>query len=644
MLLCFAIVLYFTTIKEPTSVFTLLEKVYSAFDELSRSYNVFKIESIGDMFVAVSGLPKPEKRHAVIMAQFAEDCKQKMKQIVVGLETVLGPGTADLRLRVGLNSGSVMAGVLRSEKAIFQIFGNTVNVSEQMRRTCVKDKIQCSLKTARKLMNADRDHWLFPRNSISSSEGCECRAEDAALKTFWVQPPSSGNSNFNPDDDTTDRAEDAMIDQLPASVHRLVVWNLGQLEQILVRLISQTPVRTAGTRLEYTGAHLPRSERSEALFLMNATGGSISSRSNPKHAIRVLSAGVHSLLSDFVSSVAFMYQENKRLPYHDFEHAANAAMSAMKMLTTPATVRNSSRQEEPDVRSAYIGLVLSDPMVQLGIMFAMLIHSVESTGVPNKHLIKRKDPVALRYGNKSITEQHSLDTAWELFMNPGYEELRKAVFRKPSDILEFRKIVVNAVIATDLEDVELKASQESRWRELFEDVPRDEHSGGEQGLANRNYKKEEADHNRRAALIIEFIAQISVASEYMQHWKIFEKRTRCHFYERYQQPSFPSTTRSATHPVSRVDDSYAKEEDLLELWYERELQLFDTVVIPALERIKEIGIFATSNVGMMLDFATQNRAGWVENGRGLIKAWQDDSLISKTSNLSLSLGGSNGHQ
>ena len=113
-------------------MFILLEKVYSAFDELSRSYNVFKIESIGDMFVAVSGLPKPEKRHAVIMAQFAEDCKQKMKQIVLGLETVLGPGTADLRLCVGLNSGSVMAGVLRSEKAIFQIFGNTVNVAEQI--------------------------------------------------------------------------------------------------------------------------------------------------------------------------------------------------------------------------------------------------------------------------------------------------------------------------------------------------------------------------------------------------------------------------------------------------------------------------------------------------------------------------------
>ena len=655
MLLCFAIVLYFTPIKEPTSVFALLEKVYSAFDELSRSYNVFKIESIGDMFVAVSGLPKPEKRHAVIMAQFAEDCKQKMKQIVLGLETVLGPGTADLRLRVGLNSGPVIAGVLRNEKAIFQIFGDTVNVAEQMRRTCVKDDIQCSLKTATEIMNAGRDHWLFPRVYISSTEGCECRVEDTGLETFWVQPPSSDmrsirstissrNSDFNPDDEMTDRAEDAMIDQLPASVHRLVVWNLGQLEQILVRLISQTPVRTAGTRLEYTGAHLPRSERSEALFLMNATGGSISSRSNPKHAIRVLSAGVHSLLSDFVSSVAFMYQENKRLPYHDFEHAANAAMSAMKMLTTPATVPNSSRKEEPDVRSAYIGLVLSDPMVQLGIMFAMLIHSVESTGVPNKHLIKRKDPVALRYGNKSITEQHSLDTAWELFMNPGYEELRKAVFRKPSDILEFRKIVVNAVIATDLEDVELKASQESRWRELFEDVPGDEHSGGEQGLANRNYKKEEADHNRRAALIIEFIAQISVASEYMQHWKIFEKRTRCHFYERYRQPPFPSTTRSATHPVSRVDYSYAKEEDLSELWYERELQMFDTVVIPVLERIKSSGIFATSNVSMMLDFATQNRAGWVEKGRGLIKSWEDDSLIPKTSNHWLSQAGSNEHQ
>jgi class 3 adenylate cyclase len=103
----------------------LLETLYAAFDAIAARRNVFKIETIGDCYVAVTGLPKPQKTHAVIMARFAADCLEEMNVVTRELEATLGPDTGDLKLRIGLHSGPVTAGVLRGQKARFQLFGDT---------------------------------------------------------------------------------------------------------------------------------------------------------------------------------------------------------------------------------------------------------------------------------------------------------------------------------------------------------------------------------------------------------------------------------------------------------------------------------------------------------------------------------------
>jgi hypothetical protein len=76
--------------REPTQVFHLLETLYGAFDQLARRYGVFKVETIGDTYVAVVGLPTPRKNHAVIMAKFAKKCIEKMILVTQELEEVLG--------------------------------------------------------------------------------------------------------------------------------------------------------------------------------------------------------------------------------------------------------------------------------------------------------------------------------------------------------------------------------------------------------------------------------------------------------------------------------------------------------------------------------------------------------------------------
>lgn len=93
---------------------------------------VFKVETVGDCYVAVTGLPDPQPQHMVVMARFAIECMIKMKEVTSNLETTLGPDTADLVLRIGMHSGPVTAGVLRGEKSRFQLFGDTVNTASRM--------------------------------------------------------------------------------------------------------------------------------------------------------------------------------------------------------------------------------------------------------------------------------------------------------------------------------------------------------------------------------------------------------------------------------------------------------------------------------------------------------------------------------
>jgi class 3 adenylate cyclase len=120
--------------REPAQVFVLLQTVYHEFDKLAKKRNVYKVETIGDSYVAVTGLPLPQPNHAVLMARFAADCLHSMIFIARDLESKLGPDTGDLCMRFGLHSGPVTAGVLRGERARFQLFGDTVNTASRMER------------------------------------------------------------------------------------------------------------------------------------------------------------------------------------------------------------------------------------------------------------------------------------------------------------------------------------------------------------------------------------------------------------------------------------------------------------------------------------------------------------------------------
>jgi class 3 adenylate cyclase len=121
------------------------------------------VETVGDCYVAVTGLPQARSDHAVAMARFARDCIQRSRTLTPKLEATLGPGTADLALRMGMHSGPVTAGVLRGARSRFQLFGDTMNTAARMESTGIRNKIQISQETADLLIIAGKVKWISRR-------------------------------------------------------------------------------------------------------------------------------------------------------------------------------------------------------------------------------------------------------------------------------------------------------------------------------------------------------------------------------------------------------------------------------------------------------------------------------------------------
>jgi class 3 adenylate cyclase len=153
-----------SSVREPSQVFILLETLFRAFDEIARKRRVFKVETVGDCYVAVAGLPDPRKDHAIVMARFANDCMNRMQSLVKRLEVTLGPDTGDLTMRMGIHSGPVTAGVLRGERSRFQLFGDAMNTAARMEHTGFRDKIQVSQETADLLIASGKTSWVIQRD------------------------------------------------------------------------------------------------------------------------------------------------------------------------------------------------------------------------------------------------------------------------------------------------------------------------------------------------------------------------------------------------------------------------------------------------------------------------------------------------
>ena len=93
----------------PQDLVTYLNQIFSAFDTLAEKHGLEKIKTIGDAYMVVGGLPKPSQGHAVSMAKFALEMRSELQRINESLGELFD-------IRIGINSGPVVAGVIGIKK------------------------------------------------------------------------------------------------------------------------------------------------------------------------------------------------------------------------------------------------------------------------------------------------------------------------------------------------------------------------------------------------------------------------------------------------------------------------------------------------------------------------------------------------
>ena len=125
---------------DPTELVSFLNDLFSKFDDLCDELGVEKIKTIGDNYMAASGVPVPSPKHAVQCVELGV----KMLETVASLEEINGQ---KVQMRVGIHSGPVVAGVIGKRKFVFDLWGDTVNVAQRMESHGVPGALQVSSST-----------------------------------------------------------------------------------------------------------------------------------------------------------------------------------------------------------------------------------------------------------------------------------------------------------------------------------------------------------------------------------------------------------------------------------------------------------------------------------------------------------------
>mgnify|MGYP001285270792 CR=1 FL=1 len=125
---------------EPTELVALLNGLFSQFDRRVEELGLEKIKTVGDAYLVVGGVPTPRADHAIAVAHLALE----MLKIVDRFSQENG---LNLRIRIGINTGAVVAGVIGLKKFIYDLWGDSVNVASRMESHGLPGEIQVSEST-----------------------------------------------------------------------------------------------------------------------------------------------------------------------------------------------------------------------------------------------------------------------------------------------------------------------------------------------------------------------------------------------------------------------------------------------------------------------------------------------------------------
>ena len=161
--------------KGPTEVVGLLNLVFTAFDGLCERHGVEKIKTIGDAFIAAGGVPSPRPDHAEAVADLALAMQQEVVRLNTGLRDPFS-------LKIGMDSGPVVAGVIGTTKFAYDVWGPAVDTAAQMEVYGLPGGIQATANVYRRL----KDKYMFESRGAFYVQG------EGEVETFLLRGKRPG--------------------------------------------------------------------------------------------------------------------------------------------------------------------------------------------------------------------------------------------------------------------------------------------------------------------------------------------------------------------------------------------------------------------------------------------------------------------
>ena len=153
----------------PTDLVNRLNQIFSTFDQLALGHGLEKIKTIGDAYMVAGGLPTPRNNHPEAIAEMALDMQREIGRFKRDNEE-------PFRLRVGINTGPVVAGVIGIKKFTYDLWGDAVNVASRMESQGTEGGIQVTTATYERL----RGKYAFEKRGAISVKG------KGKMVTYWL--------------------------------------------------------------------------------------------------------------------------------------------------------------------------------------------------------------------------------------------------------------------------------------------------------------------------------------------------------------------------------------------------------------------------------------------------------------------------